>query len=38
MQVWGAVIALVIIFLFIAWLFLPELVYATCLILHFLWG
>lgn len=38
MQVWGAVIALVIIFLFIAWLFLPELVYTTCLILHVLWG
>lgn len=38
LQVWGAVGALFILFLVVVWLFLPEVVYATCLILHTLWG
>ncbi|ECX4728893.1 conjugal transfer protein TrbA, partial [Salmonella enterica subsp. enterica serovar Typhimurium] len=38
LQVWGAVGALFILFLVVVWLFLPEVVYVTCLILHTLWG
>ena len=38
MQIWGAVGVLLILLLFVIWLFLPEVVYASCLILHTLWG
>nr|AWU48252.1 hypothetical protein [Escherichia coli] len=34
MQIWGAVGVLLILLLFVIWLFLPEVVYASCLILH----
>ncbi len=33
MQIWGAVGVLLILLLFVIWLFLPEVVYASCLIL-----
>ncbi|EPH0482621.1 IncI1-type conjugal transfer protein TrbA, partial [Escherichia coli] len=38
MQIWGAVGVLLILLLFVIWLFLPEVVYASCLIFHTLWG
>lgn len=37
-QIWGAVGVLFILLLFVIWLFLPDVVFATCLILHTLWG
>lgn len=36
MQIWGAV-GVLLILLFVIWLFLPEVVYTSCLILHTLW-
>lgn len=38
MDYWGALAVLGIMLLVVAWFFLPEFVYYSCLILHTLWG
>ncbi|EOO4561375.1 conjugal transfer protein TrbA, partial [Escherichia coli] len=38
MNIWYIVGTICLLFAFLIWLFLPDIVFATCLILHTMWG
>lgn len=38
MNIWYIVGTICLLFALLIWLFLPDIVFATCLILHTMWG